>query len=69
MMILSNHFETDYLRLSFLWLGLCFNKEEEANSFESYLAINNDKVFPHLKMFCLREVFADDSDQNRKHSI
>ena len=39
-----DHFETDDLRLSFLWLGLCFNNEEEANSYDSYPAINNDKV-------------------------
>ena len=39
-----DHFETDDLRLSFVWRGLCFNNEEEANSYESYPAIDIEQI-------------------------
>ena len=39
-----DHFQTDDLRLSFVWRGLCFNNEEEANSYESYPAIDLEEI-------------------------
>ena len=31
-----DHFEESELRMSFVWRGLCFKSEEEANSYNSY---------------------------------
>ena len=39
-----DHFRTEDLRISFVWRGLCFKSEEEADSYESYPSLDLEVI-------------------------
>jgi len=39
-----DHFKTEDLRISFVWRGLCFKSEQEANSYESYPSLDLELI-------------------------
>ena len=46
-----DHFQESQLRMSFVWRGLCFRSEEEANSYNTY---------PHIPLEDILSKFEDD---------
>ena len=46
-----DHFDESQLRMSFVWRGLCFRSEKEANSYNSY---------PLIPLETIRSKFEDD---------
>ena len=46
-----DHFKEEELRMSFVWRGLCFKSEEEADSYNSY---------PHIPLEEILQKFEDD---------